>query len=107
MAHFAELDDNNKVLRVVVIDDEYEDDGSEWCASILGGRWIQASITNRIRKQYPYADYTYDPSADVFVEPQPFPSWSLDANHDWQPPVPQPDADGVWEWDEANQEWTR
>jgi hypothetical protein len=51
MAHFAEIDSNNKVLRVIVVADEHETNGAEWCHNLLGGTWIQTSYTNRIRKQ--------------------------------------------------------
>jgi hypothetical protein len=107
MAHFSEIDENNIVLRTIIVDDQHESYGSDWCHDLLGGTWIQTSYNHRIRKQYAFPGYAYIPDADVFVKPQPFSSWSLDANHDWQPPVPQPEEDGVWEWDETNQEWTR
>lgn len=107
MAHFSEIDENNVVLRTIIVDDKYESYGSEWCHNLLGGTWIQTSYNHRIRKQYAFPNYVYIPDADVFVKPQPFPSWSLDENHDWQPPVPQPEEDGLWEWNETNQEWTR
>jgi len=52
---------------------------------------------------FAYVGGTYDANADVFVAPQPYPSWSLDENHDWQPPTPKPE--GYFYWDEANLEW--
>lgn len=113
MAHFAELDSNNVVLRVIVVgnDDckdaagnESEAVGAAFCTRLLGGRWIQTSYNHNIRKQYAGIGFTYDADADVFVAPQPFPSWSLDENHDWQPPVPYP-ATGNYFWNEEDQEW--
>jgi hypothetical protein len=105
MAHFAEIDSNNTVLRVIVVADEHEANGAEWCHNLLGGTWIQTSFNNNIRKQYAGIGYTYNESADVFVAPQPFPSWSLDENYDWQAPIERP-ADGkLYSWDEANQVW--
>jgi hypothetical protein len=113
MAHFAELDDNNTVIRVIVLGNEncVDADGNEseavgtaFCEQLLGGRWIQTSYNHKIRKQYAGQGYTYDPEADVFVAPQPFPSWSLDENHDWQPPTPMP-TEGAWYWDEAEGAW--
>ena len=56
-----------------------------------------------IRKQYPSAGFTYDDVADQFVAPQPFESWTLDANNDWQPPTPKPD--GKYYWSEEDLEW--
>jgi hypothetical protein len=105
MAHFAEIDSTNTVLRVIVIGDEHEANGAEWCHNLLGGTWIQTSFNNNIRKQYAGIGYTYDAVADVFIAPQPFPSWSLDENYDWQAPIGYP-ADGkLYSWDEANQVW--
>lgn len=50
-------------------------------------------------------NFTYHPNADVFVAPRPFPSWSLDENHDWQPPTPQPDDGEQYRWDEDTTSW--
>ena len=106
MAHFAEIDSDNIVTRVLVVPDEQEHRGQQYLADdlALGGRWIQTSYNNRIRKQYAGIGFTYNEEADVFVAPQPYPSWSLDGNHDWQPPVPMPE-DGLYYWDEDNQQW--
>lgn len=103
MAHFAEIDSTNTVLRVIVVADEHEANGAEWCHNLLGGTWVQTSYNGRIRKQYAGIGFTYDADADVFVAPQPFPSWSLDDNHDWQPPTPKPE--GLFVWDEALLSW--
>ena len=103
MAHFAEIDSTNTVLRVIVVADEHEANGAEWCNNLLGGTWVQTSYNHNIRKQYAGIGFTYDADADVFVAPQPFPSWSLDSNHDWQAPTPKPDGD--WMWDESELSW--
>ena len=103
MAHFAEINLDNQVLRVIVVADEHETNGTEWCHNLLGGTWVQTSYNNRIRKQYAGIGFTYDPDADVFVAPQPYPSWTLDANHDWQPPTPKPEGD--YSWNEEELEW--
>ena len=106
MAHFAELDENNIVIRVLVVPDEQEHRGQQFLAVDLnlGGRWIQCSYNNNIRKMYPGAGYNYDATADVFYPAQPFPSWTLNANHDWQPPTPRP-IEGDWYWNEQSLEW--
>lgn len=106
MAHFAEINEKNVVIQVLVVPDSEEHRGQEFLADDLGlgGTWLQTSYNNRIRKQYAGIGYTYDPEADVFIQPQPFPSWTLDANHDWQPPIPYP-PDGYWVWDEETQQW--
>jgi hypothetical protein len=103
MAHFAEINSTNTVLRVIVVADEHESNGAEWCSNLLGGTWVQTSYNHNIRKQYAGIGFTYDADADVFVAPQPFPSWSLDSNHDWQAPTPKPEGD--WLWDESKLSW--
>jgi hypothetical protein len=106
MSHWAEIDNNNKVLRVLVGDnnDPAGDEGYQWLLDNLGGTWIKTSYNNKIRKQYAGIGYSYDPVNDVFIAPQPFPSWSLDQNFDWQAPTPRP-TEGFWYWDETNLEW--
>lgn len=108
MAHFAQIDSDNKVVQVLVVPDSQEHRGEEFLANDLGlgGTWVQTSYNNRIRKQYAGIGYTYDAAADVFVAPQPFPSWTLDDNYDWQAPTPCP-TDGNWyTWNETTQTWT-
>lgn len=108
MAHFAEIDNNNVVLRVIVVADEYESNGAEWCNNLFGGTWIQTSYNNRIRKQFAGIDFTYDADADVFIAPQPYPSWTLDANYDWQPPTSMPSdasTENPYKWSEKDLEW--
>lgn len=108
MAHFAEIDNNSIVTRVLVVPDEQEHRGQEFLANDLGlgGVWIQTSYNNRIRKQYAGIGFTYDPTADVFIRPSPFSSWVLDENHDWQAPVVKPaDANEYTYWDEPTLSW--
>ena len=107
MAHFAELDNTNTVVRVLVVPDEQEHRGHDFLANDLklGGTWLQTSYNNRIRKQYAGIGFTYDADADVFVAPQPFNSWSLDENHDWQPPTPMPTDGKKYAWDEDELAW--
>ena len=88
MAHFAELDQNNIVLRVIVVPDEHEADGENWCNNLLGGGWKQTSYNATIRKNYAGIGYTYDSARDAFIPPQPHPSWVLDEQTcRWQSPV--------------------
>ena len=112
MAHFAQIE-NGIVVNVIVVNNnellvdgiEQEQKGVEFCQSLFGGDWKQTSYNGTIRKQYAGVGYTYDVTADVFIAPQPYPSWSLDANYDWQAPIDYP-ADGkLYSWDEANQVW--
>ena len=113
MAHFAQLDDNSMVTQVIVVaNNELLDNGVEseakgivFCQSLLGGNWKQTSYNGNIRKQYAGIGFTYDAVNDIFVAPQPYLSWSLDNNFDWQPPTPMP-TEGRWIWDEDNLSWT-
>ena len=96
MAHFAELDNNNVVLRVVVVandcvpSDEHID-GETWCINFFkGGTWKQTSYNNNFRKQYAGMGFTYDAAKNKFISPQPHNSWALDVNDDWQAPVTYP-----------------
>lgn len=119
MAHFAQLDTENIVLRVLVVNDEYlmedgkevEQKGIDKLKSVYGEDtiWLQTSFNNRIRVRYAQKGYSYDPTLDAFIPPKPFPSWSLDpVTADWIPPVPEPtDApDGFdYMWVEEDQQW--
>lgn len=107
MAHFAEIDENGIVKQVLVVPDREEHRGQEFLANDLGlgGTWIQTSYNHRIRKQYAGIGMRYDADADVFVTLQPYPSWVLDENYDWQPPKPKPTDELVYVWNEENLEW--
>jgi hypothetical protein len=109
MAHYAFLNENNVVTEVIVGKDETEliDDltPEEWYGNYRGQRCVRTSYNNNIRKQYAGVGFTYDETADVFIAPQPYHSWLLDSNYDWQAPVERP-ADGKdYSWDESNQAW--
>jgi len=106
MAHFAELDENNVVLRVIRVYDAYEDDGENWCHNFAGGRWKQTSYNNNIRYNYAAIGYIYDSESDAFHAPQFYGSWLLDETFKWQPPVAYPDDGKVYDWDEPNLKWT-
>jgi len=130
MAHFAEIDDNGTVLRVVVVgndipvsgggtlgDNDMHIDGEKWCISFFkGGTWKQTSYNSDFRKHYAGKGYVYDSSKDKFLLPQPYASWALDANDDWQAPVTYPTVTTYGSqdpldryfitWDEPNLRWT-
>lgn len=100
MAHYAKVVDGI-VDKVIVAEADFFDtfiDSSP-------GQWIETSPSGSIRKQYAGIGYIYDDSNDVFIKQKPYPSWSLDASHDWQPPVTMPDDGKVYEWDEATTNW--
>ena len=111
MAHFAELDENNIVLRVIRVYDEHEADGENWCHNFVGGDWKQTSYNNRIRKNFAGIGFTWDVERDAFIPPKSYDSWLLDEDTcSWEAPVPVPaDYDltkGIqYAWDEANVQW--
>ena len=113
MAHFAEIK-NNVVQRVIVVHNnellvdgvETESKGAQFCHDLFGGEWVQTSYNGNIRKQYAGVGCTYDADLDIFIAPQPYSSWMLDVNHDWQPPTPKPVEEGKrFVWFEPNRVW--
>lgn len=109
MAHYAQVNSDKVVVQVLVMDNDMEtNDGEQACidwlqANVHADDWVKTSYNNRIRKQYAGAGYTYDSTKDKFISPQPFASWALDSNDDWQSPVALPsDAseDKRYSWDE-------
>ena len=108
MAHYAFLEENNIVTEVIVGIDETELieglDTETWYANFRGQICKRTSYNHNIRKQYCGVGFYYDANADVFIAPQPYPSWSLDQNFDWQPPTPRPEGMG-WYWNEVEQIW--
>ena len=110
MAHFAEIL-NGVVKQVIVVHNnellvdgvEVESKGAQFCHDLFGGEWVQTSYNGNIRKQYAGIGYTYDADLDIFIATQPYPSWILDENHDWQPPTPMPVVEGKeYAWFEPN-----
>ena len=108
MAHYAFLDENNIVTEVITGIDETELieglDTETWYGNFRGQVCKRTSYNNNIRKKYAGIGYTYDAVNDVFIAPQPYPSWSLDEDFDWQPPTPEP-IEGVWYWNEEELTW--
>jgi hypothetical protein len=111
MAHFAKLDENNLVISVHCLANNALDENDEEMSGIAlltalhnYSLWKQTSYNGNIRKQYAGIGYTYNPVADVFIAPQPYLSWWLDENFDWQPPTPRP-KEGFWYWDEDLGDW--
>jgi hypothetical protein len=113
MAHFAELDENNIVKRVIKVNNEdilvdgieSEEAGINFCVNLLGGTWIQTSYNHNFRKNYAGIDFVYDPINDCFIAPQPFPSWILDDNAQWQAPTPYPTDGNFYIWNEETLSW--
>ena len=111
---------NNKVLDVIVADASFFDT----FVDTSPGTWIQTSYNTRggvyylpnsntpspdqskaLRANYAGIGYTYDQVNDVFYAPQPYPSWTLDEDCNWQPPTPQPQGDAFYTWNETTLEW--
>lgn len=108
MAHFAEIDENNIVTRVLVVPDDQEHRGQEFLANDLGlgGLWIQTSYNSRIRKNYAGIGMSFDSVRDAFIAPQPFASWILDEETcRWEAPTPYPTDGLMYEWDETDTDW--
>lgn len=115
MAHFAQLDKNNTVTQVIVVSNEEllldgvenETKGIMFCKSLFGEdtRWVQTSYNGNKRKNYAGIGYTYDPVNDWFFAPQPYPSWTLDADARWQPPTPMPTDGKFYTWNESTLTW--
>ena len=125
MAHFAELKEKTDptgftaethliVERVIVVDNAHVQSdehvsGDNWCSTFFhGGIWKQTSYNAKFRKKYAGLGDRYDASKNKFIGQQPFASWSLDGNDDWQAPVTYPTdtEDYKISWDEDNQRWT-
>jgi hypothetical protein len=115
MAHFAELDENNVVKRVIVVSNadtsdahgvEKEHIGAAFCERLLGGVWKQTSYNNSIRKRYAGVGFTYNAELDAFVAPKPYASWVLNnTTADWEAPVAMPSDDKQYRWDEPTLTW--
>lgn len=115
MAHFAQLDENNIVIQVIVVGNEelFDENGVEqeskgivFCQSLLGGNWKQTSYNANFRKNYAGIGFHYNETRDAFVPPKPFDSWIL--NEDtcrWEPPIPYPNDDKFYTWNEETVSW--
>jgi hypothetical protein len=123
MPHFAKLDKNNVVVQVITAGQEYDSNGEELYAQITGDVWKKTSYNTRanvhygpdgtpdggipFRKNYAGIGMIYQEDIDAFIHPQPFPSWYLDINAQWQPPISYPNDGNLYTWDEATQSWVQ
>lgn len=119
MAHFAQLDENNTVIQVIVVGNrrlydfglqaESELKGIEYCKSLYGEDtiWKQTSYNSNFRYNYAGIDSTYDPENDAFIPPKPYDSWTLNTTTFlWEAPVPLPEENPEnYNWDEDTQTW--
>jgi len=115
MAHFAEIDSDNIVKRVLVVHNsvlmdengiEKEELGKSFLKNMLGGDWIQTSYNNSFRKNFASIGYTYDSHLDAFLPPKPYINWILDeSTFCWKPPFPHPDDGREYRWDDVQITW--
>lgn len=117
MAHFAQLDENNIVLQVIVVDNkdtstedgiELENLGVAFCKNLLGPHtnWKQTSYHGNMRKNYAGPGYFYDTGRDAFIPPRPFDSWTLHEDTcRWQAPVAYPQDGKLYRWNEPTLSW--
>ncbi len=114
MAHFAELDANNVVLRVIVVGNkdtstpdgtEVESIGVAFCQRLFGGNWVQTSYNGNMRARYAGIGYTYDKDLDAFIAPKPYLSWLLGPDTNWYAPTPMPTDGKPYVWNESTQAW--
>ena len=115
MAHFAELDINNVVLRVIVVSNnelldsngiEQEELGKLFCNKLLGGNWVQCSYNGSFRTRMAGKNYTYDVERNAFIPPKQYDSFIF--NEElllWMPPVSYPDDGNQYIWDEEIENW--
>ena len=118
MSHFAEIDGEGTVLRVLVVADDKESRGQEFLADDLGlgGKWKKTSYNTvggvhsnggtPFRKNFAGIGYKYDTEKDAFIPPKPFTSWILDEETClWNAPTPMPTDDKMYVWDEPTTSW--
>ena len=101
MSHFAEINNDGVVQRVIVAEQDFINSGAVGDSFL----WVQTSYNNNFRKQFAGIGYTYDKTKDKFISPQPYPSWALDDNDDWQPPTAMPSDGKKYYWDEPSTSW--
>jgi hypothetical protein len=118
MSHWAEIDENNIVLRVLVGDERAmtEQESYQWLLDNFGGTWVQTSYNTYggvhklggtpLRKNYAGIGFTYDVSRDAFIPPKPYTSWLLDEETcTWKAPIPKPNDTELYVWDNDTDNW--
>jgi hypothetical protein len=99
MSYFSKINpETNEVLDVHIAKSKL------WCEYHYGGMWVQ-TYKKTPNKNFSGIGWTYHPDKDNFSSPQPFPSWTLDDNCNWQPPVPHPSDDKMYTWNEGTRSW--
>ena len=101
MSHFAKLDSNNIVENVIVAEKNFINSGAVGDEFL----WIQTSYNGNFRGHFAAVGDTWDKVNEVFISPQPFPSWTLDADFTWNAPIAYPTDDLMYSWDEDTTSW--
>ena len=102
MSHFAEINSDNIVQRVIVAEQDFINSG------VVGDsfNWVQTSYNGNFRKNYAGTGYTYDKTRDAFIAPQPYASWTLvEATCQWEAPTAYPTDGEMYTWDEDTTAW--
>ena len=101
MSHFAEINSDGVVQRVIVAEQNFINSGAVGDSF----NWVQTSYNNNFRKQYAGIGYTYDKVKDMFIAPQPYASWTLNDSNDWEAPTSYPEDGKMYNWDEDTTAW--
>jgi hypothetical protein len=118
MAHFAQLDENNVVINVIVVHNnelldengvESESKGVSFCQTLFPNTtWVQTSYNANMRKHYAGVGFTFDANRDAFIPPKPYTSWTLNEQTCvWEAPTPMPQEEGPWVWNEDTTSWVK
>ena len=117
MAHFAKIDENNKIITIIVVNNnelldqdgnEVEQKGIDFCKSLFGQdtNWIQTSYNSNFRKNYACGGGTYNKELDAFIAPKPYNSWILNTDTcRWEAPIPMPQDGNFYKWNEETLTW--
>ena len=115
MAHFAQLNDDNEVVTVVVVanselldenENEQESLGITFCNRLFGGTWKQTSYNNTFRKNFAGVGYVFDSSRNAFIPPKPYASWLLnETTCQWEAPIAMPVDEYFYAWNEDKRSW--
>ena len=118
MAHFAEVNEEGIVVRVIKTDNDSQNEGYDWLVSTFSGIWIKTSYNTSggkhlldgipLRKNFAGKGYGYDSERDAFIPPKTFESWVL--NEDtclWEPPIQYPNDENLYFWDESSISWIK
>jgi hypothetical protein len=116
MSHWAELDENNVVIRVLVGNNDDPNEGLDWIEENLGGHWLKTSYNTQggvhldggtpFRGNFAATGFAYNEELDAFIAPKRFDSWVLNIERfEWEAPVAYPEDENLYTWNESTQSW--